>query len=92
MKHCVLLFFFFTLSLKAQFQVNGIVKDAASQKGLPFASIVSNEGSSSISDVDGKFSISSKNKISSLTVSYVGYQKKTITVTDGQLFYKILFS
>ncbi|WP_281636497.1 DUF5686 family protein [Flavobacterium marginilacus] len=90
MKHCVLLFFFFTLSLKAQFQVNGIVKDAASQKGLPFASIVSNEGSSSISDVDGKFSISSKNKISSLTVSYVGYQKKTITVTDGQLFYKIL--
>ncbi|REG90747.1 DUF5686 family protein [Flavobacterium aquicola] len=90
MKQCILLFFFFTLSLKAQFQVNGIVKDATTQKALPFASIVSDDGSSSISDVDGKFNIVSKNKILSLAVSYVGYQKNTTTVIASQLFYKIL--
>lgn len=89
MKHFFLLFFLFTLSLQAQFQVNGIVKDASTQKTLPFASIVSNDGSNAVSDVDGKFSITSKNKISFLTVSYIGYQKTSIEVENNKLFYKI---
>ena len=89
MKHFIFLFFFFTLSLQAQFQINGIVKDASTQKNLPFASIITNDGSNTISDVDGKFSISSKNKISFLTVSYIGYQKNSIAVENNQLFYKI---
>ncbi|AOW11268.1 DUF5686 family protein [Flavobacterium gilvum] len=90
MKHFLILFFFFTLSLKAQFQVNGIVKDAVNQKGLPFASIHSNDGSNTVSDVDGKFSITSKNQISFLTISYVGYQSQSIAVDINQLYYKIL--
>jgi len=89
MKHLFLMFFFITLSIQAQFQVNGIVKDAATQKALPFASIVLDDGTNTISDVDGKFNIVSKNKISSLTVSYVGYKKSTIALTDNLLFYKI---
>lgn len=89
MKYFFLLFFFFTLSLQAQFQVNGIVKDASTQKTLPFASIITNDGSNTISDVDGKFSISSKNKITSITVSYIGYLKNTISTEDNKLFYKI---
>jgi len=89
MKHFFLLFFFFTLSLQAQFQVNGIVKDASTQKGLAFATISANDGSNTISDVDGKFSITSKNKISFLTVSYVGYQQQSIAVESNQLYYKI---
>ncbi|OOG63751.1 DUF5686 family protein [Flavobacterium sp. A45] len=89
MKHFIVLFFFFTLSLQAQFQVNGIVKDASTQKPLPFANIISEDGSSTISDVDGKFSIASKNSITTLTVSYIGYVNKIIPVTNDQLFYKV---
>ena len=57
MKQLCLFFFFLTLSLQAQFQVNGIVKEAVTNKPLPFATITTNNGLNSISDVDGKFSI-----------------------------------
>lgn len=89
MKHFIILFFFFTLPLQAQFQINGIVKDASTQKALPFASITSNDSSSTISDVDGKFSLQSKNQITALTISYIGYVSQTIAVAKNQLFYKI---
>lgn len=88
MKHFILLFFF-TLSLQAQFQANGIVKDASTQKTLPFASIVLSDGTNAISDVDGKFSIASKHKIESISISYVGYINETIQTTSNQSFYKI---
>jgi hypothetical protein len=59
MKH---LFFaiFLLLSIQAQFQVNGIVKESTANEPLAFATITSVDGSTTISDVDGKFSISSK--------------------------------
>jgi hypothetical protein len=71
-----LLFFFFTLSIQAQFQVNGIVKESTANEPLAFATITSVDGSTTISDVDGKFSISSK-KSMPLDVSY-GYSKTTV--------------
>jgi hypothetical protein len=89
MKHYFLLFFFFTLSLQAQFQVNGIVKDAFTQKTLPFASVVSNDGTTTFSDVDGKFNIASDDKILTLTISYIGFQKITVVIESNVLFYKI---
>ena len=60
MKHLCLLLFFFTISLQAQFQVTGIVKDISTNKPLPFATITGNDGTNTISDVDGKFIILSK--------------------------------
>jgi hypothetical protein len=92
MKYLFFLFFLFTLSLQAQFQVNGIAKDITSQKPLPFASIISNEGSNTISDVDGKFNLISKNKIATITISYIGYTTKTIEIVGNQSFYKIALS
>jgi hypothetical protein len=89
MKYFFFLFFLFTLSLQAQFQVNGIVKDITSQEPLPFSTIISDDGSNTISDVDGKFSLISKNKIITLTVSYVGHTTKTIAIVDNKSFYKI---
>jgi hypothetical protein len=65
MKH--LLLFSFTLSIQAQFQVNGIVKESTANEPLAFATITSVDGSTTISDVDGKFSISSKKSMPSLT-------------------------
>lgn len=90
MKHFFLLFFFFTLSLQAQFQVNGIVKDASTKKTLPFATITANDGTNTVSDVDGKFSITSQKEISALEISYIGYLKSAINIQNNKSFYSVL--
>ncbi|WP_264565731.1 DUF5686 and carboxypeptidase regulatory-like domain-containing protein [Flavobacterium sp. N3904] len=92
MKHFFLLFFLFTLSLQAQFQVNGIVKDASNKKPLPFATITSDDGSNTISDVDGKFSITSPKKIASIEISYVGYLKNKISLENNRIYYTVFLA
>ena len=92
MKHSIVLFFFFTISLQAQFQINGIVKDAATKKGLPFATITSEKGLSTISDVDGKFHFSLTLQPQTLTVSYIGYTKKTISILETKSYLLVLLS
>jgi len=88
MKLFCLLTLFFTLTLQAQFQINGIVNDPKN-KPLPFATITTSDNNNTITDVDGKFILSSKVKITSFTVSYIGYQTKIITVSDNKKFYPI---
>lgn len=78
-----------SLSLQAQFQLNGVVKESASKKPLAFASIATATGLNTITDVDGKFSISSLAPISEFTVSYVGYEKKITSTEPGKTFYLI---
>lgn len=92
MKHFCLLFFFFTLSLQAQFQVNGIVKESSNNKPLPFATITINDGANTISDVDGKFSILSKKRINTFDVSYIGFYKSTVIIEKDKPFYTVLLS
>lgn len=75
--------------MQAQFQLNGIVKESASKKPLAFASIATATGLNTITDVDGKFSISSLAPISEFTVSYVGYEKKITSTEPGKTFYLI---
>lgn len=87
MKRLTILFFFFSITLHAQFHINGIVKDASTNSALPFATITSKEGEYTISDVDGKFSIHSKSKISSLNFSYIGYSDLNISVSKDKKFY-----
>ncbi|MEL1255058.1 DUF5686 family protein [Flavobacterium sp. DGU38] len=88
MKLFCLFTLFFTLTLQAQFQINGIVNDSNSDP-LPFATITTSDNNNAITDVDGKFTISSKTKINSFTISYVGFQTKTITVSDSKKFYTV---
>ena len=88
MKLFCFLTLFFTLTLHAQFQINGIVNDSKN-KPLPFATITTSDNNNTITDVDGKFILFSKVKITSFTVSYIGYQTKTITVLDNKKFYPI---
>ncbi|MFT7395656.1 MAG: hypothetical protein ACI96G_000388 [Flavobacterium sp.] len=89
MKHFFLLFYFFTLSIQAQFQVNGIVKESSANNPLAFATITSVDGSTTISDADGKFSLFSKKSIPSFDVSYVGYSKTTVPVLQGRNYYTV---
>ncbi len=91
MKH-LFLFLFFSLSLQAQFRINGIVKESSTTKTLAFATITTNNGVISTSDVDGKFSILSQNPISYFYVSYIGYQKIKINVAQNNHFYPVLLT
>lgn len=92
MKQLCLLFFFLTLSLQAQFQVNGIAKESTTNKPLPFATITTNNGINTISDVDGKFSILSTVVISTFDVSYIGFTKSTVTVEKNKKYYAVALS
>ena len=92
MKHLIVLFSFFTISLHAQSQINGIVKDADSKKGLPFATITTEKGFSTVADVDGKFYFSIASQPETLTISYIGYTKKTISLFETKAYFSILLS
>lgn len=92
MKYFSLLFFFVTLSLQAQLQVNGIVKDAANRKPLAFATLTTDSGISTVSDVDGKFNLFSKSSFSSFTVTYIGFMKATVAVEQNKKYYSILLT
>ncbi|WP_333599278.1 DUF5686 and carboxypeptidase-like regulatory domain-containing protein [Flavobacterium sp.] len=92
MKPLLFLFLFFTLSLQAQFQINGIIKDSETKKPLPFATITTENGFATISDVDGKFHFLLAAQPETLTVSYVGYEPKSISLFETKLFFTILLS
>ena len=92
MKQLIVLLFFFSLSLQAQFQINGIVKDSDTKKGLPFATITTENNTSVISDVDGKFHLTLSSQPETLTVSYVGYYKKTISLYETKSYFLVLLS
>lgn len=89
MKIAAILFFFCSLSLQAQFHVNGIIKDFNTKKALPFASISNKNGISTIADVDGKFNFLANSQQETLTISYVGYDPKTITTFETNSFFTI---
>ena len=90
MKQLCLLFFFLTLSLQAQFQINGIVKEATTNKPLPFATITTNNGINSISDVDGKFSIITEIPFTSFEISYIGFNKTSVILEKNKKYYLIV--
>jgi len=79
---------FFTLSIQAQFQINGIVTDA-DNKPLPFATITTVDNNNTITDVDGKFILNFSPKSSFFTVSYIGFQTKKIAIDENKKFYPI---
>jgi hypothetical protein len=92
MKPLFLLVFLFTLSLQAQFQVRGIVKDTETKKSLPFATLTTEKGVTTLSDVDGKFYFNLATPPESLTVSYIGYTAQTLSLFEAKSYFTILLS
>ncbi len=92
MKQLFIWFIFFSLSLQAQIQVNGIIKDADTKKALPFATLITETGFTTISDVDGKFQFALPAQPETLTISYVGYTTRTISIFEKKSFFTILLS
>lgn len=91
MKLFCLLTLFFTLTIQAQFQINGIVTDS-NNKPLPFATITTSDNNNTITDVDGKFTLNSSVKANHFLVSYIGFQTKTIEIVDQKKFYSVSLS
>lgn len=83
MKYLIGLLLLFSATLQAQIALTGIVKDASTKKPLPFTSIQLDNGLKSVSDVDGKFHVISKENFTSFTISFIGYEKKTIAFNNN---------
>lgn len=65
--------------------IEGLVLDYFTKEPLPYATLVfkgSNEGTTS--DVEGRFELSTSDlKLEKVTVSYLGYDSRTISITPG---------
>lgn len=74
------------LEISGQDFISGIVTDDVSREKLAFVNIVVNENGTlgTTSDIDGNFSINSKEEIKNLTFSFVGYEKKKIDIVEGE--------
>lgn len=89
MKNIFLFLLFSCLSIQAQQQISGIVKDFKTKKVLPFATIKLDNNETFTTDVDGKFEISTTKKINSITIQYIGYSSKEILISSKK-YYSIL--
>jgi len=84
----VLYFVLFTLtishSISSQYTISGKVIDAMTNDPLAFVNIVFNHDAmtGTTSDINGKFSFISNIPIETLTFSYVGYEKLTISYSS----------
>ena len=74
------------LEISGQNFISGTVTDEASKEKLAFVNIVVNGNGTlgTTSDIDGNFTIKSKEGIKSLTFSFVGYEKKKVDIIEGE--------
>lgn len=89
MKQLQFLFLLFPIVIQAQLHISGIVKEASTNKVLPFASISIANSDHSVSDIDGQFIIELKETTTSFKISYIGYETSLIAVEPNKNFYQI---
>lgn len=77
---------FFSFTIHAQsFVVTGSICDSLSGEPLPFVNIAGNSsGTGTISDINGKFRLSTVQKQEYLIFSYVGYRKDTVKISGNK--------
>ena len=86
MKFTWLILTFLTLSIQAQFTIEGVVKEDFTNKTIPFASILINNKFKTLSDIDGKFILENETKFSNFQVKYVGFEEKNFVIKDEKFF------
>lgn len=72
-----------------QHQINGVLLDKTNNTPLPFANVISAEGTGTITDRDGVFILEQQQPFTKVTFSYIGFKPYTITVQDAQSYYKV---
>ena len=80
MKYLAFLFFFYSIGVQAQFRVTGIIKDEATKTPLPFATVQSSSGRTTVADITGKFEFISSAPGEKMTVTYLNYTSKEYTI------------
>ena len=81
----LLLFVLAPLVASAQHTLSGKVTDEDNRQPLAFVNIVINDGSHGvISDINGKYEITSDKPITSISFSAIGYETQTLTPQPGQ--------
>ncbi|TRZ46371.1 DUF5686 family protein [Robertkochia solimangrovi] len=80
----LLFFLLFTNALFSQQLLTGTISANPDHKPLPFATIIADNGTATITDIEGNFKIEYTTDIHSLTISYIGYQTQTIPVSSDK--------
>ena len=85
LKRCTLLAIGLVLSISAMAQttVNGILVDAQTKETLIGAAVVSDKGGYAVTDDAGRFMFKAQEGAQTLTISYLGYETKTVQITAG---------
>src|SRR5215203_1255811 len=80
---CALLLVLSTVPAFSQKEITGVVADAVSHKGLPFATI-KGEGQlkATISGINGHFTLSLPGSTTRLNVSYISYSPMTVEISS----------
>ncbi len=77
------LIFLSIASIAQTTQVSGTVLDEQSKQPLAFVTIaIGNSGNGFSTDIDGRFNASIKQETETLIFSYIGYQKKEVSVSE----------
>ncbi len=76
----ILLSVLFTQTTVAQYTLKGKVVDENTKEALAFVNILANQKTGTTSSIDGLFTITSATPITSLKLSYVGYEIKELNV------------
>lgn len=84
MKLTTILFLFFAANVAAQ--TKGVVKDSLTGNPIAYVSIwVENENIGTTSEENGEYQIGTNDKNKNLIFSALGYQKKTVKVSESQI-------
>lgn len=77
----LLLIFIFSASFSQTYKLKGKIIDTETKQPLAFVNLIINNGKyGGITDIDGVFSLTSKNEIKNLNISYVGYFSQFYTI------------
>lgn len=80
-------FIFLANTLLAQQKISGQIFDAKTKQTLPFVNITYNATrNGTAADVDGRFNLSTTTPITSLTFSFIGYQKLVLPIHANTAF------
>ncbi len=89
LRHCLTLVLLFTVSMiLAQGALQGKVKEASTQEGLPFATVqVKGTTNGTVTDFDGNYSMNLAAGVYTIEISFIGYvpvEITDVTIVDGE--------
>lgn len=89
MKQLLFLILLASSFVHAQTQIRGKVIDASTKEPLPFATILTNTNAGALTNIKGTFLVKTIEPFNAITISYVGYESKTVPISKEDKFIHI---